>query len=233
MKTVLITGASRGIGKECARLFWEKGYKVYINCVKSAEAAKELSRELAGSEVLIFDVADRQAVYKALEGLDIDCLVNNAGVQLFAPFDSVTREQEEYLYGTNLFGTLNCTRAVLPAMIRKKSGCIINISSMWGEVGGSCEADYSAAKGAIIALTKALAKEVGPSDIRVNCVCPGVIDTDMNAHLTISEVEALTDEIALERLGRAEDVARSVCFLASDDADYITGAVLDVNGGII
>ena len=233
MKTVLITGASRGIGASCARIFAENGWKVYMNCRKNAEMLYDMQKELENSEVLVFDVSDKKAVAESLEGLTFDCLVNNAGIALFSPFDAVTEEQEKVLYGVNLFGVLNCTRAVLPAMIRRKSGCIINVSSMWGETGGSCEVDYSAAKGALISFTKALAKEVGPSDIRVNCVCPGVIDTDMNAHLSVADVDALTDEIPLERLGNAEDVAEAVYFLASEKASYITGAVLDVNGGIL
>ena len=229
MKTVLITGASRGIGEACARIFGEKGWKVYLNCRNNVKMLEELQKDIPESVVLPFDVSDRKAVFAALEGLQIDCLVNNAGVSLVSPFDAVTEEQEKALYGTDLFGVLNCS----PAMIRRKSGCIINLSSMWGETGGSCEVDYSAAKGAVIAFTKALAKEVGPSDIRVNCVCPGVIDTDMNAHLSVADVNDIVDSIPLERLGRAEDVAEAVYFLASEKASYITGAVLDVNGGII
>ncbi len=233
MKTVLITGASRGIGEACARIFGENGWKVYLNCRHNVEMLKDIQKDIPDSVILPFDVSDRKAVFEAISDLHIDCLVNNAGVSLVSPFDAVTEEQEKALYGTDLFGVLNCSRAVLPGMIRRKSGCIINLSSMWGETGGSCEVDYSAAKGAVIAFTKALAKEVGPSDIRVNCVCPGVIDTDMNAHLSVADVNDIVDSIPLERLGRAEDVAEAVYFLVSEKASYITGAVLDVNGGII
>lgn len=233
MKTVLITGASRGIGEACARIFGENGWKVYLNCRHNVEMLKDIQKDIPDSVILPFDVSDRKAVFEAISDLHIDCLVNNAGVSLVSPFDAVTEEQEKALYGTDLFGVLNCSRAVLPGMIRRKNGCIINLSSMWGETGGSCEVDYSAAKGAVIAFTKALAKEVGPSDIRVNCVCPGVIDTDMNAHLSVADVNDIVDSIPLERLGRAEDVAEAVYFLASEKASYITGAVINVNGGII
>ena len=233
MKTVLITGASRGIGEACARIFGENGWKVYLNCRSNIQMLEELQKDIPESVLLPFDVSDRKAVYHAVKDLQIDCLVNNAGVSLVSPFDAVTEEQEKALYGTDLFGVLNCSRALLPGMIRRKSGCIINLSSMWGESGGSCEVDYSAAKGAVIAFTKALAKEVGPCDIRVNCVCPGVIDTDMNAHLSVSDINDIVESIPAERLGKAEDVAEAVYFLASDKASYITGAVLDVNGGII
>ena len=141
MKTVLITGASRGIGASCARIFAENGWKVYMNCRKNAEMLYDMQKELENSEVLVFDVSDKKAVTESLEGITFDCLVNNAGIALFSPFDAVTEEQEKVLYGVNLFGVLNCTRALLPAMIRRKSGCIINVSSMWGETGGSCEVD--------------------------------------------------------------------------------------------
>ena len=232
MKTVLITGASRGIGASCARIFAENGWKVYMNCRKNAEMLYDMQKELENSEVLVFDVSDKKAVAESLEGLTFDCLVNNAGIALFSPFDAVTEEQEKALYGVNLFGVLNCTRAVLPAMIRRKSGCIINVSSMWGETGGSCEVDYSVTKAALIGLTKALAKEVGPAGVRVNCVCPGVIRTPMNDRLTVEEAEDLMASIPLDRFGAPEEVAEALVFLASDKASYITGAVLDVNGGI-
>ena len=167
MKTVLITGASRGIGEACARIFGEKGWKVYLNCRNNVKMLEELQKDIPESVVLPFDVSDRKAVFAALEGLQIDCLVNNAGVSLVSPFDAVTEEQEKALYGTDLFGVLNCSRAVLPGMIRRKSGCIINLSSMWGETGGSCEVDYSAAKGAVIALKRDLTSRASHS--------PGVV----------------------------------------------------------
>ncbi|MBO4795342.1 MAG: SDR family oxidoreductase, partial [Clostridia bacterium] len=162
---------------------------------------------------------------------DIDALVNNAGVSLKALFQDVTPEEERRLYGVNLFGALNCTRAFLPGMINSKYGVIIFVSSVFGVNGGSAESDYSASKAALIGLAKSLAKELGPSGIRVNCVAPGIIDTDMNAYLSVEEVRMLVEEIPLETLGRPEQVADAVEFLVSDRASYITGAVINVDGG--
>lgn len=233
MKKVLVTGGARGIGKAVCKAFADEGYFVIINYNKSKEAAEELSSTIQNSAVFRADVADKDEVARMIEAFpDIDVLVNNAGVSLFGVFDGVREDEIRRMYEVNLFGTLNVSRAVLPSMIRRKSGVIINISSIWGECGASCEVDYSASKSAVIGFTKALAKEVGPSGIRVNCVCPGVIDTDMKARLTIQEVEDIVDSIPLERLGKPEDVANAVLFLASDKADYISGAVLSVNGGL-
>ncbi len=235
MKTVLITGGTRGIGAACARLFAAEGYRVLINYEKSKAAADELCSEL-GCEAFAFDVSDRKAVFAFKDELckrdiAVDVLINNAGVSLFGLFQYIDPEAAERMYGVNLFGTLNCTRAFLPQMVDRKSGVIINLSSVWGEVGASCEVDYSAAKAAIIGLTKALAKEVGFSGVRVNCISPGVIDTDMNANLTVADVEEIVNSIPLERLGKGEDVARAALFLASEGAEYITGQVLSVDGG--
>jgi len=235
MKTVLITGGSRGIGAACARLFAAEGYKVLINYEKSEAAANDLCKEL-GCEAFKFDVSDRNAVLNFKEslearGITVDVLINNAGVSLFGLFQYVDAEAAERMYGVNLFGTVNCIRTFLPQMVEKKDGVIINLSSVWGEVGASCEADYSAAKAAGIGLTKALAKEVGFSGVRVNCLSPGVIDTDMNANLSVADVEEIVNSIPLERLGKGEDVAKAALFLASDSASYITGQVLSVDGG--
>ncbi len=235
MKTVLITGGSRGIGAAIARLFAAEGYRVLINYEKSEAAANALCEEL-GCEAFKFDVSDRNAVLDFKErlearGITVDVLINNAGVSLFGLFQYVDAEAAERMYGVNLFGTLNCIRAFLPQMVEKKDGVIINLSSVWGEVGASCEVDYSAAKAAVIGLTKALAKEVGFSGVRVNCLSPGVIDTDMNANLSVADVEEIVNSIPLERLGKGEDVARAALFLASDSASYITGQVLSVDGG--
>lgn len=235
MKTVLITGASRGIGAECAALFAERGWQVLANYKSSDAEAKALAAR-TGCRLYRADVSKREEVAAMraaaeADGYEVDVLINNAGVALFGLFQDVRPDKAEEMYGVNLFGTLNCTRAFLPGMIKRKRGCIINVSSVWGEVGASCEADYSAAKAAVATLTKALAKEVGFSGVRVNCLSPGVIDTDMNAALSVEEVEEIVDGVPLERLGRPRDVAEAAWFLASDAADYITGAVLPVDGG--
>ena len=158
-------------------------------------------------------------------------LVNNAGVALFGLFDALPEDEVQKLYSVNLTGTVELCRLFLPQMLRRKSGCIVNVSSVWGTTGASCEVDYSASKAAVAGLTRALAREVGPSGVRVNCVAPGVIDTDMNGRLTYEEMLALTDEIPLMRLGTAEEAAKAIFFLASEDSAYITGQVLGVDGG--
>ena len=166
---------------------------------------------------------------EALGGIDV--LVNNAGVALFGLFDALPKDEVQKLYSVNLTGTVELCRLFLPQMLRRKSGCIVNVSSVWGTTGASCEVDYSASKAAVAGLTRALAREVGPSGVRVNCVAPGVIDTDMNGRLTYEEMLALTDEIPLMRLGTAEEAAKAIFFLASEDSAYITGQVLGVDGG--
>ena len=235
MKTkriALVTGGARGIGEEICRALSKEGYYLYIHCNQSINAAADLCEELGNSEFVSADLSDAAAVEALAEKCrDIDVLVNNAGVALVSPFDAISEETARKMYETNLFAPINLARRILPSMISRKSGVIINISSVFGESGGSCEVDYSAAKAGIIGFTKALAKEVGPAGIRVNCVCPGVIDTDMNDDLTFDDIEALCDEIPLGRMGEASEVAECVAFLASDRAKYITGSVFDVNGG--
>ncbi len=233
--TVLITGASRGIGAACARLFASRGYKVLANYKSNDAAALALQAE-TGCVLYKADVASpaeiaRMKAQIKADGHTVDVLVNNAGVSLFGLFQDIGAEQASAMYGTNLFGTVNCTRAFLPEMLLRKSGCVINISSVWGEVGASCEVDYSTAKAAIVGFTKALAKEVGYSGVRVNCLSPGIIDTDMNAELSVADVADIVDSIPLERLGKAADVAEAAWFLASDAASYITGSVVPIDGG--
>ena len=235
MKTkriALVTGGARGIGEAICRALSKEGYYLYIHCNQSINAAADLCEELGNSEFVSADLSDAAAVEALAEKCkDIDVLVNNAGVALVSPFDAISEETARKMYETNLFAPINLARRILPSMISRKSGVIINISSVFGESGGSCEVDYSAAKAGIIGFTKALAKEVGPAGIRVNCVCPGIIDTDMNDDLTFEDVDALCDEIPLMRMGEASEVAECVAFLASEKATYITGSVFDVNGG--
>jgi 3-oxoacyl-[acyl-carrier protein] reductase len=231
-KTVLVTGGARGIGESISRAFAAAGYRVFIHCDESAEAAKALCAELGDAEYFRADLSKPEGVRALFEASGApDVLVNNAGIALVKPFDAVSAPEAEKLYALDLFAPIELARLCAPAMISRKSGCIINISSVFGESGGSCAVDYSAAKAGLIGFTKALAKELGPSGIRVNCVCPGVIDTEMNDDLSFEDVESLTGEIPLCRMGRAEEIAAAAVFLAGENAEYITGAVLDVNGG--
>ena len=232
MKKALITGGARGIGEAVSRVLSREGYYLYIHCNQSVEEAEGLASELGNASVVRGDLSDPDAVAQIASACkDVDVLVNNAGVALVAPFDMISVEDARRMYEINLFAPINLARSILPSMISKKGGVIVNISSVFGESGGSCEVDYSAAKAALIGFTKALAKEVGPAGVRVNCVCPGIIDTDMNDDLTFEDVSALCDEIPLERMGNANEVAECVAFLASDKASYVTGSVFDVNGG--
>ena len=241
-RTVLITGASRGIGAACARAFAAEEYRVALNYRHSEEAALSLAEELRGMDAEVMtvqaDVADSAAVRAMIAQVQerfggIDVLVNNAGAALVKLLTDTSDDEWRSLIDTNLSGMFYCCKAALPAMIRAHSGCIVNIASMWGEVGASCEAVYSASKAGVIGLTKALAKEVGPSGVRVNAVSPGVIMTDMMADFGEDDLKALRDEIPLGALGAPEDVASAVLFLASDAARYITGQVLSVNGGMV
>ncbi len=227
---VLVTGATRGIGRAIAERFASDGHEVYGTFVNSDYEAKQLEKQ--GVRMFLSDVSSKSDVSSLYEKTGyVDVLVNNAGVSLREIFQNVTEDEENRLYGVNLFGPLNMIRRYLPDMINNKYGVIINISSVFGDVGGSMEVDYSASKASLIGLTKALAKEVGPSCVRVNCVTPGIIDTDMNANLSLEEVRDIVDCIPLESLGKAENVADAVAFLASESASYITGAVIPVDGG--
>ena len=235
MKRVLVTGGSRGIGAAAVRLFAAHGWQVIANYRCSEEQARTLAAE-TGCSLCRADVSEAEDRKKLLEFTEntfggIDVLVNNAGISLFGLFDTIPAAEVRQMYGVNLTGTVELCRLFLPQMLRRKSGCIVNVSYVWGISGASCEVDYSAAKAAVAGLTRALAREVGPSGVRVNCVAPGVIDTDMNSQLTYEEMLALTDEIPLMRLGTAEEAAKAIFFLASDDSAYITGQVLGVDGG--
>lgn len=233
MRTVLITGGSRGIGAACVEKFSEMGDRVYFFYRSNQQAAVRLS-EKTGAVGILCDVSKKEAVQEAFLSLPtVDVLVNNAGIAHFSLFQDLTEEDWEAMIQTHLGGTFRCSKAVLPRMIAQKSGCIINVSSMWGQVGASCEVAYSAAKAGIIGLTKALAKEVGPSGIRVNCVAPGVIATDMNAALTEEALRDLAAETPLGRIGTPEEIANHIFWLASDEASFLTGQVLSPNGGLI
>lgn len=233
MKKALITGGTGGIGQAICRKLSADGYYVMINYIHSEEKAKKLAQEISG-EPIKFDVSNIEEVEKVSKQIGkIDLLVNNAGISEIDLFTGISREKSTQIMGINLGGTLNCSRIFLPAMIREKHGCIINISSMWGEVGASCEVDYSTTKAGIIGFTKALAKEVAPSGIRVNCVSPGFIMTEMNCRFTNEELNDIKEEIPLGFFGKPEHVANCVSFLASDMAEYITGQVISVNGGMV
>lgn len=236
-QTALITGGTGGIGEAVCRRLADDGYYVIINYAHSKEKAEKLAGELNG-EAVCFDVSDKEAVKSSCSDIiaahnTVDLLVNNAGISEIDLFTHISEEKSSRILRINLEGTINCTRALLPAMINKKSGCIINISSMWGQTGASCEVDYSASKAGIIGFTKALAKEVAPSGIRVNCVSPGFIMTEMNSRFSEEELELIREEIPLGIFGEPRHVADSVAFLASGQAEYITGQVLAVNGGMV
>lgn len=237
LKTALVTGASRGIGAAIVRALTEDGYRVAGTYQKSGTAMDALAKE-CGVLPISANLADTAQLPKLAETVltqlgQVDLLVNNAGCSYLDLFQCMSPERVRELYAVNLTAVVELTRALLPAMLQRHCGCIINISSMWGEVGASCEVDYSVTKGAVLAFTKALAKEVGPSGIRVNAISPGTIQTDMTAHLGAETLAELAEETPLGRLGTPEDVANAVRFLASEQASYITGQDLPVNGGFL
>lgn len=235
MANILVTGGSRGIGAAIAKKFAEQGDTVYITYCKSKEAAQALEQQY-GIHSIFADFREERGAFKSGKAIaeqigTIDTLVNNAAISVVDVFQCVSEEDCTALYRVNLFGTVDMTRAILPTMLQQHAGNIINITSVWGQTGASCEVDYSVTKGGIIAFTKALAKEVAPSGIRVNAVSPGVIDTEMNAHLSEEDRKELAEETPLQRIGKPEEIADAVLFLASERAAFITGQVLPVNGG--
>ena len=241
-KTVLITGSSKGIGAATAILFAQKGYNVVINYNESYESASLLCRSLSShgysvitqkanvANKLEVDLMVKETLYK-FGSLDI--LVNNAGIAYQGVITETDEIDFDKIMDVNLKGVFNCCKSVIPSMVSKQAGKIINISSMWGQVGASCEVAYSAAKAGVIGLTKAHAKELAPSGITVNAIAPGIIETSMNSHLSIEELSDFVSEIPLARMGNADEIAAAIEFLASDKADYITGQVLGINGGYV
>ena len=242
MKYALITGASGGIGSATARAFAQAGYGVALHGHRHREKLHALAQELSDLSVPVLEVyADlsdstqaKAMVESVLEAFpQLDILVCCSGLSHVGLVSDIDQESWRKLFGVNVDGMHFCCQAVLPHMIHRKQGCILTVSSMWGQVGASCEVAYSATKGAVLAYTKALAQEVGPSNIRVNCIAPGVIATEMNAHLSQEDLDALAQETPLCRMGTPEECASCALFLASDGASFVTGQVLAPNGGLI
>ncbi len=241
-KVALITGSSRGIGRAEAIKLAHDGYAVCINCVEREDKAQEAVEQLVngGCEAMWYkaDVADAAAVKQMVTEVEktlgaVTLLVNNAGIAKQCLFQDMTEDYWKRIFDVNLNGAFNTIQAVLPHMLHEHSGCIINTSSIWGQHGASCEVAYSATKHAIIGLTRSLAQELAPTNIRVNCVAPGVIDTDMVQVLGTETLDALAEDTPVGRLGRPEDIAAVVSFLASDAASFITGQVITSDGGFI
>lgn len=241
-RVAVVTGGASGIGEAAVRTLCADGLSVVINYNSSEAKAEALASELSfkGYDVLPIkaDVSSSQEVNQMFEKISREVgipyiLVNNSGIAQQKLFTDITDDDWNKMIGVNLTGVFNCCRAALPFMIRQKAGRIINISSMWGQVGASCEVHYSAAKAGVIGLTKALAQEVAPSGITVNCIAPGAVDTRMMSSFSQEDIAALCEDIPLMRLGRPEEIAAAVSFLVSDNADYITGQVLGVNGGMV
>lgn len=233
MRNVLITGGTRGIGAATVRRFAANGDRVSFLYEKQDALAEKISRE-TGATGYRCDVADEEAVKEVFRKLgQVDVLVNNAGIVHYGPINWVTGAEFRRIMDVNVTGMFFCCREALGSMLAQQSGVIVNLTSMWGRVGSSCEVAYSASKGAVIAMTKALSKELGPSHIRVNAVAPGVILTDMCKDIDETVMEELRTETPLEVLGKPEDVAEAIFYLASDAARFVTGTVLDVNGGFV
>ena len=237
-RCVLISGGDRGIGAAAARAFWQAGYRVAVLYHTHAEAAAALEKALPGLLAVQCDVASRASCEVAFHTVEqavghVDVLVSNAGIAQQKLFTDITSEEWQHMLDVNLSGAFHLCQLALPGMIRRKAGRILTVSSMWGQTGGGCEVHYSAAKAGLIGLTKALAKEEGPSGITVNCVAPGVIDTDMMAAFTAEDKAALAEETPVGRLGSADEVAQLLVFLAGESAGYITGQVFGVNGGLV
>lgn len=238
MKTVLITGGARGIGKAISEKFAQNGFNVVINYSKSEESAYRLAQTYPNIRTFKADISNKKEVQALIDFAEkefkhVDILVNNAGISSTGLLQDLAEEELNRIFAVNVNGSFFTTQAVLPSMISRKSGKIINISSVWGMVGASNEVAYSASKSAIIGFTKALAKEVGPSNINVNCVAPGIIMTDMVSDYTVEEFDEIRSNIPLDKIGSTDDIANVVYFLASNESNYITGQVISPNGGWI
>lgn len=237
MKNVLITGGSRGIGKACVYEFSKAGYRVFLNYNNSDIEAEKISIETNAVPVKA-DISDFIQVKKISDYVHknygkIDVIINNAGISQVKLFTDITENDWDRMFNINIKGMFIVTKIFAEDMISNKNGRIINISSMWGIIGGSCEVHYSASKAAVIGFTKALAKELGPSGICVNCIAPGVIETEMNSHLSEEDINNLCDETPLGRIGKPDEIAKMALFLASDDASFITGQIFNVDGGMV
>ena len=231
MSTVVITGGSRGIGAAAVRLFASQGHRVWFLYEKNHDAARAVS-EATGAAAICCDVSDGQAVQDAFAQIgDVDVLICNAGICRSGLMSMMPEADWDRIFDVNVKGIYHCVNAAMPSFLKKHSGCVITVSSMWGQVGASCEAAYSATKGAVIALTKALAKELGPSGIRVNCLAPGVILTDMCAGVEPEILKEMAGDAPVGRNGTPQDVAKAMEYLAN--ADFVTGQVLGVNGGYV
>ena len=236
MKNVLVTGASRGIGKAIAEAFAGEGFQVYMTCKSNGSLLEEYAAKLTADyhtpcHAYTVDMGNSDAVRQLFEALPpLDCVVNNAGISVVALLTDTTDSQWDEILTTNLSSVFYTSRAAIPGMLKKGEGCIINISSVWGTVGASMEVAYSATKGGVNSFTKALAKELAPSRIRVNAIACGVIDTEMNAHLSTEDRQALTDEIPADRFGTPEEVASLVIQLVNAP-QYLTGQILTIDGG--
>ena len=237
-KVILVTGGSRGIGAGIVKLLATNGYRVVLNYNKSEELAKKIKQELKEKNIEIdiikADVSEKSEVKRMIDFIigkynRLDVLINNAGIAQEKLFLDIEDEEWEKINSVNLNSVYYCTKYALPHMLSKKEGCIINISSIWGVTGGSCEVAYSTTKAAINGFTKALAKEMGPSNIRVNCIAPGIIDTDMNNNLNKREIKDLEEEIPLNKIGKPNDIAKCIKWLIEDE--YTTGQIININGG--
>ena len=232
-KVVIVTGASRGIGNSIAKLLSKEDYQVIANYNKSEIEAKKLKEEF-GVDIFQSDVSKREEVkalinYTINKYKKIDCIINNAGIDQVKMFVDITDQDWEYMIQNNLNSVFYMCQETIPYMVNRKEGSIINISSIWGQIGASCESHYAATKAAIDAITKSLAKELGDSNIRVNSIAPGIIDTEMNNNLSEEEKEDIIKEIPLKKIGKKEDIAKCVKWLLEDE--YVTGQVININGG--